>query len=94
MVKCILLTHGLNDERVAVLNQDTDLRNTMDALKRSKNTEDGTFINVFYCECGMPDCLLDEAAKFLFIKSGCDLGSKLKSKCAKPLVVCCGKTVV
>ena len=56
MVKCLLLTHGLNDERLAILSQDTDLRNTIDELKRSKRTVFGfLFINVFYCECGMPE---------------------------------------
>jgi len=46
------------------------------------------------CECGMPDVLLEQATKFLPIKCGCDLGSKLKSRCAKPLIVCCDKIVV
>jgi len=46
------------------------------------------------CECGMPDLLLEAAYKCLPFKCGCDLGSKLKDKCAKPLVVCFGKTIV
>merc|ERR1711988_1302122 len=46
------------------------------------------------CQCGMPQFLLNQACKVCPIKLGCDLGTKLGDKCAKPLVVCCAKQIV
>jgi hypothetical protein len=46
------------------------------------------------CELIMPKMLLDYSCKFCPIKLGCDLGTKLGDKCAKPLVICCKKQVV